>query len=219
MAGKISVKGTGRLSLSPDQTDILLTLNSQDKDYPTAAGIAESRIESLKTALLPLGFSPEDLRTSGFSVRAEYEGVQDEKGIFRNVFSGYCCTHQLRLTFPMDNQKLSEVISAVSSSGAEPELSITFGIGDPESAKEELLRSAAENARKKASILAAASGASLGKLLEIRYSVSEKDFVSPAAVEMNDCLRACGSGLAKAVSFQPEDISVSDSAEFVWELE
>ena len=129
MAGKISVKGTGRLSLSPDQTDILLTLNSRDKDYPTAAGIAESRIESLKTALLPLGFSPEDLRTSGFSVRAEYEGVQDEKGIFRNVFSGYCCTHQLRLTFPMDNQKLSEVISAVSSSGAEPELSITFGIG------------------------------------------------------------------------------------------
>lgn len=218
MSGRISVKGEGKVSLSPDQIIINLTLQSKDKDYSRAAELAEKQISSLKEALSRTGFSSDDLRTSAFNVRTEYEGVQDENGTYRNVFSGYVCIHQLKLSFPMDTGKLGEVLSAVSSSDTQPELNVSFTLSDPEAAKEELLRSAAENAGKKAGILAAASGASLGKLIEIRYNVNEPDFISPTAYEMNDCLRACGTGFSKSISFRPENISVSDTAVFIWEL-
>ncbi|HRR75902.1 MAG TPA: SIMPL domain-containing protein [Ruminococcus sp.] len=218
MSGRISVKGEGKVSLSPDQIIIDLTLQAKDMDYSRAAELAEKQISSLKKALSRTGFSSDDLRTAAFNVRTEYEGTHDENGVYRNVFSGYICIHQLRLSFPMDTDRLGETLSAVSSSDTQPELNVSFTLSDTEAAKDELLRSAAENARKKADILASASGASLGKLVEIRYNVNEPDFVSPTSYEMNDCLRACGTGFSKAISFRPENISVSDTAVFIWEL-
>ena len=56
------------------------------------------------------------------------------------------------------------MISAIANSGANPELSIAFTVRNPAKVSEELLESAALNARAKAEILCRASGSEMGQL-------------------------------------------------------
>ena len=75
---------------------------------------------------------------------------------------------------------------------------------------------AAENARAKAEVLCAASGAKLGKLLHIRYGRNEAEVCSRTNV-MFACDEAAPR--AKGIALRPDDIRVSDTATFIWAIE
>ncbi len=90
-------------------------------------------------------------------------------------------------------------------------------MADPSAVSDALLRSAAESARSKAEVLAAASGVRLGDLVKVWYSWGDRDFASPTAFAM-------GNGLMKAerakvsMDFAPENIDLTDQAPFTWEI-
>ena len=211
----VTVTGKGNISVKPDLIDLGLNILTKDKDCGNAMDKAGSALEELRSILESCGFERDDLKTSDFSVRTEYETVPDENGNYRNVFKGYCCTHALHVSFPMDTQRLADVLGRISSSEAAPEISVRFTVSDPESAREELINLSAADARKKAELLCKASGASLGKLLRISYDRHDVNTYSQTGYGMDiNCLRAS----AKAVSIAPDDIKLTDSAEFEWEI-
>ena len=220
MERKITVQGGGKIRVKPDLVELTLQIEGRDRKYETAARNAGDQIEKLSSVLSGLGFGEKELKTTGFNVRTEYESVRDQNGEYREQFARYVCSHSLKLTFDFTPERLSETLSGIASSGAEPQLFISFTAKNPEKISSALLRAAAKNAREKARILAKASDAALGELVSIDYGFSDRAFYSNTRVEMQ---RDFGGApmMAKAAfgaSFAPEELELSDHATFVWEL-
>lgn len=216
MPRTITVRGVGTASVKPDFIAVTLNIVSKDKEYSKSVEDANRRIELLQRAVVSSGFAKEDLKTLSFNVRTNYEGETDEKGRYHNVFAGYVCRYTLKLSFDMDAKLLAETLTAISDSGANAEFSIQFTVKDPERVSAELLRLATENARQKAEVLCAASGAKLGTLLKIDYDWTDINVFSASAYTME---RERGIVAAGAVpEFEPEDIKSQDSAAFTWEI-
>ena len=216
MSRTITVRGTGNVTLKPDRTVVSLMLKSLDKDYGKSAEKASKQLEALRSALTEAGFAADALKTEHFNVYAEHEGRPDKNGVYRNYFLGYACTHAMKLEFDADSALLSRALSAIAQCVADPELNIRFTVKDRAAAEEELLRSAAENARKKAGILAAASGVQLGELLSIDYNWGELQVFSDTNCSIQ--AKAMRAECSMDMNVDPADIELSDSAAFVWEI-
>lgn len=212
----ITVKGTGKLSLTPDTVVVSLTVRSIDKEYDKSMEKAAKMIASLRSAAADAGFRHDDLKTTNFNVCTEYESIHDGNGNYRNVFKGYSCIHGLKLEFDFDTHTLSRVLAAVCRCIAEPELNVAFTVKDKDAVSRELLRNAAQSAREKAEILAEASGVCLGALTAVDYNWGELNIFSPTPYNISPaCMEKCA---AADMSFTPDDIDVSDSVTFVWEI-
>lgn len=219
MMRTITVKGVGSVSARPDYITLSLGIETQEKEYDDAMQKATERINSLEAASQKVGFEKGDLKTTSFNVSTSYESVKDRSENYKREFAGYNCSYRLKLAFDFDGKRLAEVLSAISISGAKPELSIAFTVKDATKVSEELLMSATKNAREKAEILCRASGAELGILQSIDYNWGELNIVSRTSYEMEDCimpmmaLRECATP-----EIEPDDIDLRDTATFVWEI-
>ena len=216
MTRTITVKGVGSFKAKPDYVVISMNIEVKDKDYAKAVENANKRINILEQTVSGIGFEKGSIKTTRFGVSAQYENKKDAGGSFKRVFAGYSCSYSLKLGFDFDSGRLAETLTSIAKCEAEPMLNISFTIKDPANANEELLTSAAKNARRKAEILCAASGEELGRLISINYDWSEPNFVSRA---MYDAGAECMSMMRNAVpQMEPDDIELSDTAAFVWEI-
>ena len=109
---RIRVTGTGLLRLKSDLCRVNLTLRGLEPAYSDALNRASRDSAALVEAIAALGFTREDLKTLDFSVDAEYESVQDDKGHWRQEFKGYRFTQALKLEFPVDNVLLGRTLAA-----------------------------------------------------------------------------------------------------------
>ena len=216
----ITVKGVGTASVKPNYITLSMTVESVHKDYDKAMENAANRIEKLQEATVLSGYEKSDLKTINFAVDTRYENIKDRQGNYRREFSGYAVIYRLKLSFDMDSKQLAKVISAISESGAKPELSIAFTVKNPEKVKEALLISATQNAKMRAELLCIASGNQLGELLTIDYNWGELNIVSRTSYEMEDCIVKPMMSMAKfsAPEIEPDDIDVSDTVTFSWEI-
>lgn len=214
----ITVKGIGSVSVKPDLVVLSMSLKTANRDYEVAMSEAADRIEQINQSLLSIGFQKESVKTTDFNVRTDYESKKDRNGNYYRVFNGYVVEHRLKISFDFDSKVLSKALRAVASCVAEPELSISFTVKDPTAVNEALLKSAAENARKKAEILCTASGAKLGELVNIDYNWGEVNIYSRTEYDMEDaCIKAKACAPC-SIDIEPEDIDAVDTATFVWQI-
>ena len=216
----ITVKGVGTASVKPNYITLSMTVESVHKNYDEAMQNAAKRIEKLHEASVLSGYEKSDLKTINFAVDTRYENVKDRQGNYRREFSGYAVIYRLKLSFDMDSKQLAKVISAISESGAKPELSIAFTVKNPEKVNEALLISATQNAKMRAELLCIASGNQLGELISIDYNWGELNIISRTRYEMEDCIVEPMMSMAKfsAPEIEPDDIDVSDTVTFTWEI-
>lgn len=214
----ITVKGIGTASAKPDLIIIMMNIVSNDKEYVKAVGNANERIGFLQKAVEDAGFKKEDLKTLSFNVRTMYGNKQNSKGIWKSVFEGYECRYTLKLSMDMDSKRLAEVLTGISGSSADAEFNIEFTVKNPEEIGEAVLKSATENAARKAKVLCEASGKKLGELISIDYDWTDVHYASASVYSMKEMARgvAMDSGVPE---FEPEDIRSSDSVTFVWSID
>ena len=162
----------------------------------------------------------EILRIATKPMETRYENVKDRQGNYKREFVGYACTYRLKLAFDFDSKQLAQVISAIAECGAKPELSIAFTVKNPATVSEELLNSATENARAKAEILCKASGSTLGQLLNIDYNWGELNVFSRTSYDVEDCIQPLmAMSKCAAPEIEPDDIDVTDTVAFTWEIQ
>lgn len=178
MANTITVKGVGRATVSPDLVILSMNLESKDLVYAKAMETASENQERLTKALTKAGFHKKSIKTSNFNVNTDYEYVHHPDGRGESVFAGYVVNQGLKVEFDFDSKRLLKALAAIGECDAHPQLSIQFTVKDRASVNEALLRSATDNARRKAEVLCEASGKKLGELLSINYNWSELELVS-----------------------------------------
>ena len=215
----ITVKGIGKASAQPDWIVLSLSLDTTHPDYGTAMHLASYKIDQLNAALEKIGFEAESVKTADFHVHTDYRNHRDAQGNYHQVFDGYRIIHRLKIAFDFDTQVLAKALGAVSACAAEPELSVRFTVKDTAAINQQLLQSAATNARAKAEILCTAAGASLGELVNIQYSWGELNVYSHTQYDLaEDCNCLVGGAAPKGIDIHPEDIDVSDTVTFVWQI-
>ncbi len=214
----IAVTGTGSLRVKPDQAELAMELEAKDKDYQRSVALSSEQLEEVTRALTAVGFAKEELKTSAFQVRADYRGEHDDKGNYIQVFDGYACHFSMKLSFDLDRKRLGETISAIGGCRAKPDLNIRFTVKEPEAVNARLLQAAADNARRKAELLCAASGVKLGQLQRIEYNWEDTPVYSRTAVNADRAVMPMMKNAFRA-EMTPEDIELSDSAAFIWEID
>ncbi len=213
MSRTITVKGIGEATFTPDYVIVSISLSSKDLNYDKAMQLATQDIAQLTEAMCSIGFAATDLKTKNFKIRPHYTSTYDKNRNEIRKFDGYVIDHELNLEFIYDVDKLSQVLAAIADSTSNPDLDLHFTVKDREAAMETLLRSAAKNARKKAEILCQASGVTLGQLLNIDYDWEEIEFYGDTRCRSERCIM-----LGAAPAIHPENIHVSDTAAFIWEI-
>lgn len=220
MSGKITVKGMGKVSAKPDYVVLSMKLEAKHKEYDKAMDMAAEQLTQLNDSLISVDFKKDAIRTTNFKVSTDYESYKDNQENYQRVFSGFVCKHQLKLSFDFDLKRLSKALNAAAGCPAHPELNITFTVKDADAVNEKLLREATVNAKRKAELLCEASGVKLGRLLTIDYNWGEVNICSNTRYDLaeNRLYDEKPRGV-KAIAIEPDDIDVSDTATFVWELE
>lgn len=212
----ITVKGIGAVSVKPDLIVLRLSMETAEYEYDAAMKAAAEKIDFLNKALEEAGFEKKSAKTADFRVRADYDRLNDGKGNYTSVFMGYKCRHELKIEFDFDTKRLAKALSEISECIAKPEISIDFTVKDSSAVSGELLKAAAKNAREKAEILCAASGAKLGELLSIDYNWGELHLYSATDYDVEDkCMMLSA---ADDMDIEPEEIKARDTATFAWEI-
>lgn len=212
----ITVKGIGAVSVKPDLIVLRLSMETAEYEYDAAMKAAAEKIDFLNKALEAAGFEKKSAKTADFRVRADYDRLNDGKGNYTSVFMGYKCRHELKIEFDFDTKRLAKALSEISKCIAKPEISIDFTVKDSSAVSGELLKAAVKNAREKAEILCAASGAKLGELLSIDYNWGELHLYSDTDYDVEGkCMML---GAADDMDIEPEEIKARDTATFAWEI-
>ena len=212
----ITVKGIGAVSVKPDLIVLRLSMETAEYEYDAAMKAAAEKIDFLNKALEAAGFEKKSAKTADFRVRADYDRRNDGKGNYTSVFMGYKCRHELKIEFDFDTKRLAKALSEISKCIAKPEISIEFTVKDSSAVSGELLKAAVKNAREKAEILCAASGAKLGELLSIDYNWGELHLYSATDYDVEDMCMTLGA--ADDMDIEPEEIKARDTATFAWEI-
>jgi len=212
----ITITGVGATSTPPDQISVSIRLESQDLSYEKAEKEIREKTANLQQSVKDCGLPLENLKTANWYVRTITRLNKNQE----EIFCGYHFRHLLEFHLNLNFSLLTRFLQSISDHHVCPALSIQFKLENPAAVKEELLVSATKDARKKAEILASASGVSLGKLLRIDYSWGEIQVSSPTRYEdgrFADMLYS----FSKSNSMEdicPQEIKNQEHATFVWEI-
>lgn len=216
MNREITVRGTGKITVSPDQVILYCSFSVLKYEYDDATREAAAKVEKLTDAFEEIGFKRTDLKTLSYDINTKYESYEEYK-VRKSRFKGYSIDHRLKLEFDLDQEVMRQVFHAIAKSKTNPSLDIEFTVKDKEAVNEQVLHNAALNAKKKAAILTEALGVELGDLVRINYSWNEIRLYSESRYELLH-ERSMSHGMYSAPEITPEDINVSDEATFIWEI-
>ena len=212
----ITVKGIGNISVTPDLIIITMNLVSHKYNYDETMKLATESVNEIEKAIEEVGFNKKDLKTTNFNITTSYKSYYDENNNYKSKFDGYKCEQDLKLEFDLDMEILSKVITAITKSKVEPRFNIRFSVKDKDEINKELLIKATENARSKAEVLTKAARVTLGRLVSIDYNWSEINIYSNTTYEIENKSYAIAETYAPSI--EPEDIKISDTVAFVWEI-
>lgn len=210
MERTIRVTGTGKLSISPDTMQVIITLKNVKKTYEQASDEVTTATQKCKKILGECGIAETDIKTEYFNIRQEKESVQDKFGRWTEKSVGYSYEHRVRVEFLNDNARLNKIIKCLSDSKLSLNFDLRFTLADKEFYKNKLLAEAVKNSTTKAKALAEAAGVKLGDVVTINYSWDDMDLsVAPMA-------RAYKMDYVMAIT--PDDIEIEDTVTVVWEI-
>ena len=149
---KIAVSGTGEIRVSADTAVISLGVNARDKDVLKAQQKVNESIASIRAALIGQGVSEENINTEFINIYVTYDYQNDQEEV-----ESYNASSTLAIKVT-EMDKVGALIDAAFSAGANTLNGISFSASDTSEAKAEALREAVADAKKKADILAEASG-------------------------------------------------------------
>jgi hypothetical protein len=172
----LTVLGQAKMKVIPDVTTINIALTSVHQEYSQSVQNLEQKASELKKFLETKGIDEKYVDSENFKVDKQYDFVNGER-----KYIGFNAKLWIQLKFENDNALVNEIINAIGESNTESEISIDYEISlaKQDSVNTELIKSAIDDAKKKATLIAESTGQELVKIAKITYGVRENLNVDP----------------------------------------
>lgn len=211
----ITVSGTGSASQTPDTVELNMQLKTLDNKHSKAMERMAELLKMLGDSIKEAGF--EEMKTSSLRVNTKYENVRDAQGNYTNVFRGYECFVDTKLSFGFDTKRIADALEAVDKSGTNPTFSIEFTVEDKNAMEDAALEDAVARARQKAELLAKASGVKLGEIVAIRHSFNTVRVYSETSFDMGSDMLMNARAMSN-MEMSPEDIDINADVTIDFEM-
>ena len=172
----LTVSGIGQASGSPDIAYVQLGVQISNSDVIAGFAEANERMQAVLDALREQGVAPEDLQTTGLFIYQDT--IYDPQTGMPGENSLYRIGNSVNVTV-RDVTQVSEIINTGVSAGANNINGLTFGIDDRASLEQSARAAAVEDARNRASELAALMGVTLGDPIIVVEGNSDGQFPIP----------------------------------------
>lgn len=174
----ITVAGTGTTRVSPDIAVVTLGVQTQGSDVGAAVQENNRRARAVADALLGQGIAAEDIRTVNFYVSSQ--PLMDPMGLPTGETT-YTVDNTILFTL-RELSKLGEILQRALSVGSNSVQGVNFSVADPSVPMDEARQMAVADGQRQAAQLAAAAGASLGKVISMGEggNVTPITFQAPA---------------------------------------
>ena len=168
----LSVTGTGKIMLVPDLAYINIGVRSEAQDVSSALAANNAQATAITDALKAMGVDEKDLQTANFNVYS----IQQYDQMGQPSYISYSVENTLYVTV-RDLTKLSQILDAALSAGANQIYGINFDIANRQAALDQARDLAIKDAEAKALATAATAGVTLGQIQTINVSTSS--YVQP----------------------------------------
>ena len=151
--GSISTTGTGVVNAAPDIATINIGVTTLGKDAAKAHAANLTANNAIHNAVKSLGIPAKDIQTNNYYFSPEYR----VKGDGRQEISGFVVNNKVTVTI-RDVSMVGKVIDTALANGANTIDSISFSLSDTKVYRTEALKTAVQNARSQAEIIASSLG-------------------------------------------------------------
>lgn len=175
----VLVGGSASSAVAPDRAVFSAGVGAQAGSPTAASKAAAAAMVKVFAVLDEFKVAKADRKTTGYQLSPVYAYPQGAEPVLR----GYSCVNQVEVTF-RDLGRLPALVEALADAGADRLGRVSFQ-GDTKAAYRAALQAAVADAREKADLLAAASGAAVGpvvSVVETSYNDYDNDAVRPQAV-------------------------------------
>ena len=205
----IAITGTGEVILVPDMAYINVGIHTEADDVTSAVSANNQQAANITAAIVAKGVDAKDIQTSNFNVYSmnRYDNMS-------NIIGTSFAVDNTLYIIVRDLPKLSEMLDAALSAGANQIYGITFDIADRSAAIARARDLAIQDAEAKAAAAAETAGVALGKIHNI--SIINTSYVQPLAGYGRG-----GGGMAEDTSSVPisaGQIVVTANADLVYEF-
>ncbi len=216
----ICATGKGKFSLRPDLIDLHLSVSDTFNDFELTAEESLKALNELKELLPKADLDPKDLLSDAFSITTEYENYRDENNEYHKRFIGYSYHHQLHISFNNDNRLLGKVLYLIANCERSFESSFSYSLKDKEKIKDELLKSAYEDALRQAKVLADASKVTLKGIISISHDFNGLDnyILHPIKAFSRNLSADDKASGAYDIDINADDLTFEDSIRVIWEI-
>jgi uncharacterized protein YggE len=164
----VTVTGSGQVSAAPDLARVAAGVVAEAPRATDAVQQASAAMQKVLAALDKAGIDKKDVQTSRFDVSPLYaDASKSPRGTPQ--ITGYRASNQVQVEVH-GVEKVGGVLDALVTAGANDVGGVTFGIAEPAPLEDEARKKAVADARRKAELYAAATGATLGRVLSIDES-------------------------------------------------
>ncbi|MEK7560152.1 MAG: SIMPL domain-containing protein [Patescibacteria group bacterium] len=163
-APTISVSGEGSVFIKPDIAKISVGITKQNINFVVAQKDATDVINKTINFLKSKGIEEKDIKTTSYNIYPQYDYIKGEQ-----KFRGYEVSQNLEIKI-RNLDKVGEVLSGVTQSGANMIGSLNFEIDDMDKVKAEARAKAIAEAKLKAKELSKQLGVRLKKIISFSES-------------------------------------------------
>lgn len=209
----LKIDGVGNIRVEPDLAVISMTVKATGPEFNKVVQDLNAKTARLQQKLVKAGFEQKEIKTSQLNVQ---ENGEWHDGEYRQ--NGYAATQHIELKFPRDQKRITKLMEAFSrEDGAEALFHFGFTLSDKarEEAKEKLIQRAIMDARSKATIIAKASGVSLGNIQHIVYG---QPAYQPMPMYQMDMREASVAPKQEAAGMEVQEIELSDQIAIFWNI-
>lgn len=164
---EISAVGSSEIKAKPDMISVYITSQARDNSSSVAQEKALEISNKLVSELEKLGISDDDIELSNFNVYEDFDWSSSER---KSI--GFIASQSITVKLSEFNKTLSVIKAATASGALVNGINYELSINKQNEYKAQALKKAGEDAKIKASSLAAGFGKRLGKLV----SVQSQDF-------------------------------------------
>lgn len=207
----ISVIGRAESNIPVDTATIDVGVCKSSQNRNECMEKATEVVNSVIKKLLLIPIPEESISAKSPSVRflnkkvLKTSGNVSEETIERNGVEA-----EMHFIVKIPLEKFAAVYETISTEESEISVSVSYSCSDYETRRNQLLKDVGDDARIKAEMLASSVNAKLGRILRINYNGGYQPGVHTARMMM------CNSEGCSEFNIKPEDIHLSEEAEFVW---